>query len=400
MSAPKALLFAGVLIAVVPTLVLVAAGWWYMGTPQHSLALLADAVKAKDYETARDFVDDERIADTTSKSVLDAAMTRFTKEMKADENPLSGIGVGVFQMMAPTLRETVKGQVKDSIRQALSGDSTLTNRLGAQELNVNLLSQMRIENCAVSGKTAEVLIRGIPQPNPAQISEIHLRMARIPSSRRWRIEEIPELAQAYLKVLDSEKAPEQANKEAANVSESAAPAVTVSKPNRVLEQFTESICRIDFRNSRIFLGKTYSGDDWTVLLADGTYEKDEDPGTERVDLKNVFCFDGGIGGREYALVITEWRTCGADCQMGGVVQVMELRNSRPVITQQIEFDSKAQRTGATFDAHSLSLTVIGRSRHEEDEAECCPKNLDVVAYRWDGEQFVQSSYKRVPVPPS
>jgi hypothetical protein len=39
------------------------------------LTLLADAVKAKDYETARYFVDDERIAGTASKSFLDAAMT-------------------------------------------------------------------------------------------------------------------------------------------------------------------------------------------------------------------------------------------------------------------------------------------------------------------------------------
>lgn len=105
---------------------LVAGGWWYYhaGTPQHSLAQLANAVRAKDYETARYFVDDERIAETTSKSVLDAAMTQFTNKMKADDNPFSGLGVAAFQMMAPRIKDTAKDSIKDSIKQALSGDDT------------------------------------------------------------------------------------------------------------------------------------------------------------------------------------------------------------------------------------------------------------------------------------
>jgi hypothetical protein len=59
-----------VLLFAMAVAVLAAAGCWYhyTGTPQYSLALLAGAVKAKDYETARYFVDDERIADTASKS--------------------------------------------------------------------------------------------------------------------------------------------------------------------------------------------------------------------------------------------------------------------------------------------------------------------------------------------
>jgi hypothetical protein len=193
-----------VLLFTMAVAALAAAGWWYhyTGTPQYSLALLAGAVKAKDYETARYFVDDERIADTASKSFLDAAMTHATTEMKADDNPLSGFGIAALQMMAPRIREMAKDRVKDSIRQALSGDDTLTNTKGGQRWDSDRFSQLRIEECAVSGKTAEVVIRGIPQPNPAQITEVHLRMARIPDSRNWRVEEIPELTQAYLKLLD------------------------------------------------------------------------------------------------------------------------------------------------------------------------------------------------------
>jgi len=388
MNAGKALL-----LAVIVAGLGVAVWWYYGGTPQHSLALMAEAVRVRDYETARYFVDDERIAETASKSVLDAAMTQFTSKMKEDDNPFSGLGVAAFQMMAPRIKDTAKDNIKESIKQALSGDDSLTNRSGALRFDSNRFSHLRIEECVVSGKTAEVVISGIPQPNPAQITEVHLRMARIPNSRDWRIEEIPELAQAYVKLLDSEKTSPQPS-EAANVQPTV-PAVTVSKPNRVLEQTIKSVCQIDFRNSRMFLSN-----DWNALLTNGSYEKHADLQSEYVNLGKVFCFNGGAGGDQYVLVTTEWRGCGADCQMTGVVQVFELRDGHPTIAQQIEFDSKAQGTGVIFDAESLTLTLVGRSRHEEDEAECCPKNLDVVTYRWEGQEFVQTSYKRVPVPPS
>jgi hypothetical protein len=233
-----------VLLFAMAVAVLAAAGWWYhyTGTPQYSLALLAGAVKAKDYETARYFVDDERIADTASKTFLDAAITRATTEMKADDNPLSGFGIAALQMMAPRIREMAKDRVKDSIRQALSGDATLTNTKGAQRWDSDRFSQLRIEECAVSGKTAEVVIRGIPQPNPAQITEVHLRMARIPDSRNWRIEEIPELTQAYLKLLDLDALQKTPERTQDLVGDKTIPAQNLSdlySPERVAEY-----CRI------------------------------------------------------------------------------------------------------------------------------------------------------------
>jgi hypothetical protein len=75
------------IVMTIPALAGIVYWYRYTGTPQHSLMLLANAVKAKDYETARYFVDDERIADTASKSVVDAALQRGTKDLKASENP-------------------------------------------------------------------------------------------------------------------------------------------------------------------------------------------------------------------------------------------------------------------------------------------------------------------------
>ena len=194
-----------VAVVLIGIIVLGACGWWYYytRTPQYSLVLLAKAVKSKDYETARYFVDDDRMADTISKSVVDAVTLQFTKKMEADQNPFSGLGVAVFQMMAPRMREMAKDQVKDSIRQALSGDDALTNGTGTQA-DLRPFSDLRIKECAVSGKTAEVLIEGIPQPNPFDLTQIRLRMARIPNSRSWRIEEIPDVGRAFAKILDGD----------------------------------------------------------------------------------------------------------------------------------------------------------------------------------------------------
>lgn len=380
------------IVITIPALAGIVCWYRYTGTPQHSLMLLANAVKAKDYETARYFVDDERIADTASKSVVDAALQRGTKDLKASENPFSGFGVAALQMMAPRIREAAKDNVKDAIRQALSGDDTLTGRASAQQWDLRRLSQLRIEKCVMSGNTAEVLIRGMPQPNPAQLTEVHLRMARVPDSRNWRIEEIPEIAEAYIKVMETE------NPSAAPVTDSigstlpSTPAVTVLSPNRVLEETVPSVCGIDFNNSQIVQG------DSSVQLANGAYEKRNDVGTESVSLKNVFCLHESTNQTEHAVVATDWTGCGASCHSSGAVQIFALRDNRPVLTQELDFDSNALGSGATFDDKSQTLTISGRST--EESPDCCPKSLDVVTYRWEGQQFVQTSYKRVPVPSS
>jgi hypothetical protein len=387
----KTLKVAPIVIAIVALAGIV---WWYRytGTPQHSLLLLANAVKAKDYETARYFVDDERLADTASKSVVDMAIRHVTKDMKASENPFSGLGVAAIEMMAPRVRDAAKDNVKDAIRQALSGDDSLTNRAGAQRWDMSRLSQLRIERCVVSGNTAEVLIGGIPQPNPAQLSEVHLRMARIPNSRNWRIEEIPEIAQGYIELMESEKPSAETVADTSSTALPNNPAITLLTPNRVLEESVTSVCGIDFSNSQLVEG------DSSVKLTDGKYEKRDGFASESVTLKGTFCIHGASNQAEHAVVTTDRMGCGASCHSSGSVQVFALRDNHPVITQEFDFDSNALGARATFDDKSQTLTIAGRSA--EESPDCCPKSLDVVTYQWEGQQFVQSNYKRAPVPSS
>ncbi len=164
------------------------------------------------------------------------------------------------------------------------------------------------------------------------------------------------------------------------------PAVTVSKPNRVLQITTDSICHLDFRNIPASSG------DRTVLLRDGKYEQEEKLEQETVELKQVNCFDKGA----HALIVLDWTGCGANCHGVGVVQLLELRSNRPVVVQEFSFDENALGTEAKFDEKRLTLTIVGRS--DDDSADCCPKNLDVVTYRWQERAFVQDQFKRIPAP--
>jgi hypothetical protein len=170
------------------------------------------------------------------------------------------------------------------------------------------------------------------------------------------------------------------------------PAVTISKPNRVLQlSASDGVCSVDYLNTSVSDGYT------TVLLRAGNYERPKNlEGESSVTVKLLSCLDRGVA--EHALLATNWLNCGASCNSQEIVQVFELRDGNPVLVQQISFDSDAAGTGAIFDDNSLTLTVKGRSN--EESPHCCPKSLDVVTYRWAGQQFVQSSYTRVPVPPA
>lgn len=165
----------------------------YTGTPEYSLLQLTTAIRAKDYETARYYVDEERLADNISKSVVDSALAKVQTDMRRDlaDNPFAGLGEAFIQMMVPRLNEIVHSQVQDSIRQALSGNEVLTSESKAKTADLKTFSQIKVARSFVAGNTAEVVLTGFPQPNPFEVTEFRFRMARIPDTRRWRIVEAP-----------------------------------------------------------------------------------------------------------------------------------------------------------------------------------------------------------------
>jgi hypothetical protein len=171
------------------------------------------------------------------------------------------------------------------------------------------------------------------------------------------------------------------------------PAVDVSKPNRVLNIKADDVCAIDFPNTQMF-GENES---WSARLKNGSYRGKSHSANVLAILIHAFCLKDKDG-VERALVTTNWAACAEGCTRTGVVQLFELRASQPVITQQFAFNSHAEGTGATFDEKSLTLTITGRS--DDGSPNCCARNLDLVTYRWQGTEFNQASYERVPAPES
>ena len=177
---------------------------------------------------------------------------------------------------------------------------------------------------------------------------------------------------------------------AENVTRPSVPAVTVSTPNRVLEvTASNGVCGVDYLNMSV------SDDDTTVLLRAGKFAEHE-RGDSSVEVKLLSCLDRGVA--EHALLATNWVSCGASCNSHEIVQVFELRGDHPVLVQQVYFDSDAKATGATYDDRIRTLTVVGRSN--DDSPHCCPTSLDVITYRWEGQQFVQRGYRQIRLPQS
>lgn len=190
--------------AAIVAIILGAAVWYeYTGTPQYSLVRLAHAVKAKDYETAKYYVDDDRLADSISRSLMDAASKKFIEKS-------SGLEVAMMEIMAPQLREKYKDEAKEIIKEILSGNETLSGKPAGStgtlspKASADVLSQLRIKGCIVSGNTSEVLIGELPQPNSFELQRVHLRMARIPHSRSWRIVEIQEVGQVFSNLFEDQ----------------------------------------------------------------------------------------------------------------------------------------------------------------------------------------------------
>ncbi len=171
------------------------------------------------------------------------------------------------------------------------------------------------------------------------------------------------------------------------------PAVDVSNPNRALDLKADDVCAIDFKNIHMFGANA----NLTANLKDGRYKRQSGSKYESARLNDVFCVKREDGERR-ALVITKWVACIDFCASIGIAQLFELRLGQPVITQQFVFDAHAEGTSATFNERAFTLTVTGRS--DDGSPACCARNLDVVTYQWQGSEFKQASYERVPVPES
>lgn len=147
-----------------------------------------------------------------------------------------------------------------------------------------------------------------------------------------------------------------------------------------------SLHKVDFKNLKVFW---FAGEepDSGAKLRNGAYQrKSKDNSYEKVNLDLVEFLDTPKSSEQHAVIDLKWWDCGGSCTVVGRVQVFELQAGHPTVVQEIEYDRHAPGTGVQFDPRTQVLTIVGRSN--DDTANCCPKNLDVIKFDWDGKKFV------------
>ncbi len=185
--------------------------WWYRytATPEYSLSELGKAVRSKNYGKASQYVNEERIAEAISQSLTNVLVAKYTRKFQEDPLPFTETRIEWLHAMAPRFHDWTLIGVRNAIRLLLSGNGILTGATGFYQLDQHNFSGLHVLRSTVTGDTADVSIGGLPQPNPFGLSEIRIRMERIPNTRQWRIEEIPDAAPIFARYFDTPAPPTQ-----------------------------------------------------------------------------------------------------------------------------------------------------------------------------------------------
>ena len=178
-----------------------AALWWhrYTGTPEYSLSQLGKAVKAKNYGEAAKYVDEEGISGEIAKSLTDVLVAKYTKKFQQDPFPFTESRIELLQKLAPRFDKWSQIGVRNAIRLLLSGNGILTGSTGFKVIDVHNFSGLHVVRSEVHDDDAEVIVSGLPQPNPFNLTEIRIRMTRVAGQRYWRIEEVPDATPIFQK---------------------------------------------------------------------------------------------------------------------------------------------------------------------------------------------------------
>ena len=178
-----------------------AALWWhrYTGTPEYSLSQLGNAVKAKNYGEAAKYVDEERISSNIARSLTDVLVAKYTKKFQQDPFPFTESRIELLQKLAPRFDNWTQIGVRNAIRLLLSGNGILTGSTGFKAIDVHNFSGLQVVRSEVHGDEADVIVSGLPQPNPFDLTEIRIRMMRVPGQHHWQIEEVPDATPIFQK---------------------------------------------------------------------------------------------------------------------------------------------------------------------------------------------------------
>ncbi len=184
----------------------IGATWWYRhtGTPEYSLSQLGKAVQEKNYGKAAYYVDEDRIAESVSESLTSMLLAKYTRAIQNDPLPFTDTRINLLNKIAPHFHNLTLLGIHNGMRLLLSGNALLTGTSHFSQLDVHNFSQLHVVRSTVQGDIANVVVAGLPQPNPFGLTELRIRMQRIPNTRQWRIEEIPDITPIFAKYFGAE----------------------------------------------------------------------------------------------------------------------------------------------------------------------------------------------------
>jgi len=169
-----------------------------------------------------------------------------------------------------------------------------------------------------------------------------------------------------------------------------------SHPECTYKTGVDSLQKTDFGRKAIICKGNRITESLALRNGEGSQSSDKAPLTSSAWLGRTWLLEPNIMVATYS-----WEWVVASSSHLDVVQVVELRDHRLVVIQQLEFDTHhgGKNTGADYDPRTkiLEIRAVGYSG---SEGRCCPSKLKIVKYAWQTNRFHRVSAKILPMPES
>jgi hypothetical protein len=161
------------------------------------------------------------------------------------------------------------------------------------------------------------------------------------------------------------------------------------KTMTVYAESASTLKQVDFRN------RSYHLNGAEVQVKGGAYHYQENGGVEDVHVNDIWFLTEPSDGSQYAVVSLYNVSCGGSCGDEGFLLVFTVANSRLELVQELRFDEQADGAGIRLDVNSRHLTIHARSN--DNSPHCCPANLDIADFKWNGHGFAFEKGERIPI---
>ncbi len=160
-----------------------------------------------------------------------------------------------------------------------------------------------------------------------------------------------------------------------------------SFPNYQHDGTVAGLARAELQNSPFVIFDTDGKPELTGTLQNGNFERvhGEYHAGERVHMEGVYEISSSEPEAPVALLALTYLSWAGSSSEEGIVQVMQLQNSHPVVLQQIAYNRRGSSdAGYAFNSRTGILTIKGVHGWEH----CCPTTLDIGTYKWNGSRFL------------